>query len=107
MKNDLKDMTAAGELRERYLEEVNSGGGSFPPGAQGKSDFRRPRLVQAEPRSIHPVRFLEAACWAPARLETPGEKAYPFRAAVHGGRRQDPQSRFSAIGDPLPVEHWC
>ena len=68
-KNDPKYVAAARELRDRYLEQMNSGA-LLPPAAQGKYDVSRQIGFTADPRSAEPpesaeppgvMRLLEAA----------------------------------------------
>jgi hypothetical protein len=56
-KNDPKFIAAARELRDRYLEEVNSGR-CLPP-ARGKYDVSR--QLEASPSSLDETRLLDAA----------------------------------------------
>jgi hypothetical protein len=53
VKNDPKFVSAARELRDRYLEEVNSG--RFLPEAQGKYDVARLIDVQSVSRAQLPA----------------------------------------------------
>ena len=61
-KNDPKFIAAARELRDRYLEEVNTG--RILPAAQGKYDVSRPRMLPAAPfasAELKRVPLLDAA----------------------------------------------
>ncbi|TVQ58577.1 MAG: GNAT family N-acetyltransferase [Phycisphaerales bacterium] len=61
MKNDPQYIAAARELRDRYLEQANSGGeaGGLLPGACGKYDVSR--VLEAVPSVVKEVRMLDAA----------------------------------------------
>lgn len=55
-KHDPKYVAAARELRDRYLEELNSGSGNLlPPAAQGKYDVSRQIEVAASPLNRTPL----------------------------------------------------
>ena len=61
-KNDPKSIAAARELRDRYLEQINSGGpGSdrMLPSAHGKYDVSR--QVEAAPTTLKQTPLLKAA----------------------------------------------
>ena len=57
-KHDPKYVAAARELRDRYLEEMNSGN-LLPPAAQGKYDVSR--QLEAAPSSLNETPLLDAA----------------------------------------------
>jgi len=57
MKNDAKHVAMARELRDRYLEEVNSGAIELP--CNGKYDVRR--RLEAAPGRAEPIALLNAA----------------------------------------------
>jgi hypothetical protein len=58
-KNDPKFIAAARELRDRYLEEVNSPGSRMLPAANGKYDVSR--QLEAAPSTLNHARLLDAA----------------------------------------------
>lgn len=62
-KNDAKFIAAARELRDRYLEQVNSGGaaGTLLPAANGKYNVSRQLEAPPAPAQIKPAALLDAA----------------------------------------------